>query len=116
MTLTDLVTRLESTGLPVAFREFLEEDLPALPYITYSVGDTDIFFADGVPYFMGSRIDVVVHSKIKDLALEALLRRSLGACIAGWQEDANDAEDEYQYTITAYTAEESEEETWPKTK
>ena len=116
MTLTDLVARLESTGLPVAFREFLEEDLPPLPYITYSVGDTDLFFADGKPYYMSSRIDLVVHSKIKDLALEALLRRSLGECIAQWQEDANDAEDEYQYTITAYTAEESEEETWPKTK
>ena len=109
MTLTDLVTRLESTGLPVAFQEFLEEDLPALPYITYSVGDTDIFFADGILYFMGSRIDLVVHSKIKDLALEAVLRRSLGEAIALWDEDASESEDEYKYTITAYAAEESED-------
>ena len=109
MTLTNLVTRLESTGLPVAFREFLEEDLPALPYITYSVGDTDILFADGIPYYMGSLISVVVHSKIKDLALEAVLRRSLSEAIALWDEDASESEDEYKYTITAYAAEESEE-------
>ena len=109
MTLTDLVTRLESTGLPVAFQEFLEEDLPALPYITYSAEDTDIFFADGIPYYMIGRIDLVVHSKIKDLALEAVLRRSLGEFIAEWREDASEAEDEYKYTITACVAEESEE-------
>ena len=109
MTLTDLVARLESTGLPVAFQEFLEEDLPALPYITYSADDSDIFFADGIPYYMSSRISVVVHSKIKDLALEAVLRRTLGESIAEWREDASEAEDEYKYTITAYAAEESEE-------
>ena len=109
MTLPELVARLESTGMPVAFQEFLEKDLPKLPYITYSIGDRSIFYADGVAYYAETEVSILVHSKVKNLDLESRVRSALIESISNWTESGSEAEDEYRYTITAYAAEESEE-------
>ena len=48
MTLGEFKELLETTGLPVAYYSFPENEAPSLPFICYISPGTDNFSADGV--------------------------------------------------------------------
>lgn len=63
MTMEDVKTLLESTGLPVAYRSFPEGGAPALPFLCYYSPYTNNFAADGVAYATINHINVELYTR-----------------------------------------------------
>lgn len=77
MTLSELKDILKSTGLPVVYRAWPEQNAPPLPYICYlCVGNTPTY-ADSSVYFQSSEINVELYTKMKDPATEAAVEDAL---------------------------------------
>lgn len=68
---------LETSGLPVAYYAFPEEEAPGLPFICYLVVDTNTFKADGETYVAFNHVLVELYTKQKDLAVEAKVEQAL---------------------------------------
>lgn len=64
MTLSELLTVLQSTGLPVAYRQW--EQPPDLPYLVYYVDDSANFGADNVVYAeaLGCIVELYSNKKL----------------------------------------------------
>lgn len=77
MTLKELKTLLDSTGLPVAYRFF--EQPQTLPYITYEVIGSDNFAADNKVWNAKSRIQIELYTKTKSLETEAKVENVLAS-------------------------------------
>lgn len=100
MTLQNLIAKLEHTGYPVALDAFQADDMPAFPYIIYSVGDREPFYADGVVYFSQTAVAVMMRCSKKDLIAEQHLIDALGLQFSGWSETYDETENCYTYTVT----------------
>lgn len=87
-----LKDRLTSTGLPVAYYAFPENEAPPLPWICYVVTGSNNFMADGAVYQTVLRVDVELYTARKDIAMEAKVE----AALAGipWQKAEQYLEDE----------------------
>ena len=66
MNLEELKCKLESTGLPVAYREWPEGESPGLPFIAYLCKDTNGVFSDN-GYYCSSCVFHVDYSFISIL-------------------------------------------------
>lgn len=77
MTLESLKEKLVSTGLPVAYRAFPEEDAPDLPFICYLCTDDYPLFADGAVYYDYDNVRVELYTAYKDPNTEALVEAAL---------------------------------------
>ena len=77
MTLESLKEKLVSTGLPVAYRAFPEEDAPDLPFICYLCTDDYPLFADGAVYYDYDNVRVELYTAYKDPKTEALVEAAL---------------------------------------
>lgn len=71
MTLSELLTVLQATGLPVAYRQW--ERPPALPYLLYYVDNSDNFAADNTVYAEALNVIVELYSNKKAPAAETLV-------------------------------------------
>lgn len=76
-TLLDLVSDLESVGVPVVYYAFPEGEAPALPFICYLVTGTDNFSADGSVYQKVNAVSVELYTKEKDFTLQNTLESAL---------------------------------------
>lgn len=98
MTLQDIKTLLESTGLPVTYRAWPNQQTPTLPWICYLVTGSNNFYADGKIYLAVSVISVELYTALISPTLEQQLEQALqGFC---WQKTTTyiDAEKVYQIT------------------
>ena len=77
MTLEELSIKLKTSGLPLAYRQWPENEAPALPYLVYYESSADTVSADGIAYYKISHITVELYTKDKDLAAEAALESAL---------------------------------------
>lgn len=106
MTLNELYTVLASTGLPVAYNAFPEEEAPELPVITYNVAYTNNFAAGDQVYKTIKHIDIHLYTKTKDEETEALLESALNDAFLVWNytEAFEDAEECYHliYEVEIY--------------
>ncbi|MCK0471394.1 hypothetical protein [Halalkalibacter sp. APA_J-10(15)] len=76
MTLQELNTLLEATGLPVAYSHFKATDnnpVPDPPFITYLVSGSDNLMADNKVYKKISNVEVELYTKKKNLEVEQKL-------------------------------------------
>lgn len=77
MTLEEFAARLETTGLPVAYLAFSEEDAPGLPFLCYFSTGADTLPADGGVYVQWDNVRVELYTAKKDPALEATVEAAL---------------------------------------
>ncbi len=88
---------LETTGLPVAYRAFRENEAPPLPYICFLNSASDNFFADGQVYKEIKKLQVELYTRHKDEALEDKVKEALSSF--SWQRTETYIEPEKCYQI-----------------
>lgn len=77
MTLEELKTILQFTGLPVTYREWPEGKAPALPFICYRTDGESPLYADGQVYYSYSNVRVELYTARKNPEAEALVEEAL---------------------------------------
>lgn len=92
MTLTQLKTQLESSGLPVAYLSFPADEAPAMPFVVYQETNTNNFGADGVVYKHISRIQIDLFTFGRDLDAESALEEALSFTF--WNKEQTPLDDE----------------------
>ena len=68
---------LESTGLPVTYRAWSEDDAPKLPYICYLADGSNPTFADGRVYYSFDDVRVELYIKLRDPVVEETVEAAL---------------------------------------
>lgn len=68
---------LKQTGLPVAYREFSDEEDVKLPLIVFEESEPNVFSADGVPYYVSETFNVELQTDDRELSTERLLETVL---------------------------------------
>ena len=96
MTLEELKDRLETTGFPVAYREWPENAAPPLPFICYLVAYSNNFSADGEVYYPIDRVQVELYTKLKDPEAEDKVEEALSSLFWEKTETYIDTEECYQ--------------------
>ena len=89
MNLENVKDILESTGLPVAYDDFPEEDAPELPFIVYREIGTDNFGADNKVWASFLRIKIDLLTAKRDLETEALLEKAFDDNDIFWEREPN---------------------------
>lgn len=77
VTLKDIPKLLETTGLPVVYHSFTENEAPQLPFICYLFTGTNNFAADGQVYANINRIQIELYTQHKDIEVEKKLENAL---------------------------------------
>ena len=103
MTLTELYNVLSSTGLPVAYSAFRDDEKVVPPCITYEAAYSTNFGADNQVYSPFVHVDIFLFQKVKGNA-ESSLENALNANKLFWDktETFNKDEEVYQtiYEVT----------------
>ena len=79
MTLQQLKTVLDETGLPWAYRQWEEGEAPPLPYGVFYAGRSNPFGAAGVVYSASQQYTLELYSRDKDPASETAVETALTA-------------------------------------
>ena len=77
MTVKELVTGLESSGLEVAYYQWPEKKAPEPPYLLYYFPNSDDFVADGENYASIEALAVELYTNNKDFEAEAKVEKAL---------------------------------------
>ena len=96
MTLQEFEKILKTSGIPVTYRDWAENNAPNLPYLCYYDSGSNNFAADGVVYFSVSRITVELYTKLKDVAAESKVEQALSSFYWEKTEEYIDSEKCYQ--------------------
>lgn len=98
MSVKRLVNQLESTGLPVTYLAWPENDAPALPYICYLDEGSNPTFADGQVYYSYDDVRVELYTRIRSADVEMRVE----AALAGyhWKKDNAYLDTELCFKIT----------------
>lgn len=103
MTLPELATILESTGMPVAYYAFPVDDQnnppPDLPFIVYLVTGTNNFSADGIVYHCIQSVQIELYTELKSPENEALVENALTDAGIFWQRSEAYIESEHCWEI-----------------
>lgn len=97
MTLEELKELLKTTGLPVAYRSFPENEAPPLPFICFLVANSNNFIADGIVYQKTDHILVELYTKQKDVESEGRVEQVLSSFV--WEKTETYIDDEKCYQI-----------------
>lgn len=97
MTLDGLHSLLKSTGMPVTYRAWPENDAPPLPYICYLVAYSNNFGADNRVYWKINHIQVELYTKLKDQEAEDRVENALSSLY--WEKTEEYIETERCYQI-----------------
>lgn len=97
MTQEELMTLLESTGLPVAYYAFPENEAPPLPFICYLYPNSDNFSADGIVYQTFNHVLIELYTKVKQPKYEAKVEAVLSSFF--WNKTENYIESEQCFQI-----------------
>lgn len=95
MTLAQLKTQLETSGLPVAYMVFPADEAPAMPFITFQETRTNNFGADGVVWKKISHIQIDLYTVGRDLDAEQALEEALAFTF--WDKEQTPIDDEACY-------------------
>lgn len=98
MELEEFKSLLETSGLPVAFGTFPEDDVPEMPFAVYTVPYTNNFAADGEVYCKINHIQVDIYSRYKDLEAEDKVEKALSSFF--WNKEEEKLDDENCYRVT----------------
>ena len=103
MTFAELYTALKGlTGFSnkVAYRQFPEDNAPALPYIVYYVENSDNFGADNKVYLQKNEVTIELYTKNKDVTSEGLIETMLNNNSIFWNKYEDYIESEHMYQIS----------------
>lgn len=93
MTLQEVKTLLETTGLPVVYYAFPPGEVPELPFLVYFEDQTNPFAADGAVYYASKHIFVELYTQVRDTATEELVETALSGLFynkeVGYVQDEN---------------------------
>ncbi len=98
MTLDELSTLLQTTGLPVTYRAWPESEAPPLPYLCYLESYSNNFAADGTVYFSAPHMQIELYEPLRDPETEAKVQAVL-ASVAFWEKTITYIETEKCYQI-----------------
>lgn len=96
MSLDELHGILKSTGIPVAYNYFPDENPQIPPYICYRVLNDNNFVADGQVYLKGDMVQIELYTDIKNEEIEHLLESALSFCVWTKEEEFIQKEKIYQ--------------------
>lgn len=96
MTLTELADLLKSTGIPVTYYAWPENQAPQLPFICYLTPGSNNFAADGLVYYPITQVNVELYTKIKSPETEAKVEGALASIFWDKSETYIDSEKCYQ--------------------
>lgn len=96
MTLTELTDLLKSTGIPVTYYAWPENQAPQLPFICYLTPGSNNFAADGLVYYPITQVNVELYTKIKSPETEAKVEEALASIFWDKSETYIDSEKCYQ--------------------
>ena len=91
---------LETTGFPVAYNHFPQEEPPAAPYICWLTSEASSLRADGILYYSVADATVELYTKIKDPNAEAKVESTLAPF--AYAKTCDYLEDEHIY-LTSYS-------------
>lgn len=97
LSLSELKTLLSSTGLPVVYNAWQENDAPDLPYIVFLQTGSNNFAADNHVHFSMKEIDVELYTRVKSPEAEALVEAALSELY--WIKTETYLDDEKCYEI-----------------
>ena len=100
MQLEQFKERLETCGLPVAYRFFPEGEAPSLPYVVYYESGERNFPADGENYHNIKQITVELYTREKDTEAEKKVEDSIAFAI--WDKTEEYISSEKCYQIVYY--------------
>ncbi len=66
----EIIRVLREIGLPFAYDHFAEGESPRPPFAVYLVPESDIFAADGTPYYRQKVINIEIYTDKKNPKLE----------------------------------------------
>ncbi len=97
MSMEDILSLLQSTGLPVTYRAFPSGQAPSLPYPCYFCTETSNFCADNRVYQIVQGVDVELYTTDKRPDLEEAVEAALSGLI--WEKTESYLDDERCYEI-----------------
>lgn len=89
---------LDTTGLPVAFYQFPEDEPHDPPFICYIVRTPTQFSADGCVYYSGINVQVELYTLKKDLDAEKKVEDALKVFF--FVKDEGNLDEERMYMVT----------------
>lgn len=79
MKLSELVEILQESGLPVTHYQWPEDKVPELPYLVYTIPNSDGEYADNQTWAEIAEIDVELYSNERNFQLEDKIKDILNA-------------------------------------
>lgn len=102
MDLADVRTVLAKTGLPVVYRGASptgETMPPPLPRIVWSAAGANVFYADGIAYYVSGAVEAALYAAEKSPALERDVEQALDGAGIAYAKDEYWDESEKLYEI-----------------
>lgn len=99
MTLEEIYTICDGTGIPVTYHAWPEGEAPSLPWIAIIETGSDNFGADGIAYGLIKTIDIELYTRSKAPATEALVETALTGAGIYWDKDETYIEAEKCFEI-----------------
>lgn len=90
MTLAEIKALLETTGFPVAYRNFAKPQ--EMPFICYAIPENNNFAADGVVYYSAKHVQIELYTKLKDEKAEEKVEQALSSFFWEKSEEYIDSE------------------------
>lgn len=99
MTIVELKRLLEKSGLPVAYRQFEQDEDVSLPFITFFREDDDNISADDKVYKKIHNCHVELCTVLKNTVLENIIERLFDENEIFYEADETYSEDEKMYMV-----------------
>ncbi len=96
VTLDEFKEILCTSGLPVAYRAFPENEAPPLPFICYLVTESNNFAADGQVYYGANCVQIELYTQYKQPEVEEKVEKALSSFYWEKSEEYIDSERCYQ--------------------
>lgn len=97
MTLPEIKTMLDTTGLPVTYRAWPIDEAPPMPYICYLVAFSNNFGADNVVYWPINHLQIELYTELKDPESEGKVEAALSSLY--WEKTETYIDEEKCYQI-----------------
>lgn len=99
MTFREVAEMIESIGLPYAYYQFFENEVPSLPYIIYYYPTSDNFEADDKVYQHITNMNLELYSKNKNFELEQQVEAVLDEFNIVWNKTETYIDTEHMYEV-----------------
>lgn len=100
MTQEQLAVILQTSGLPVSYQDFPDEQCPPMPYIIFEDTGSSQVYADGIVYAAFTPWTIVLFTARKDAAKESLVENALTSAEIAWTKTTEEDDEEQCMRVT----------------